>query len=214
MDEAHGTATDRALDTELRRIIEARHHDPAAVLGYHPDGEEEVVRSFLPHAREVRLNDDGPRLTRRAGTDVFEWRGPHGTVRRPYVISWVDEGGEPHRQHDPYAFPPQLSEFDLHLFGEGRHLHIYRHLGAHLREVDGVPGVLFATWAPNAERVSVVGDFNRWDGRVHPMRARGGTGVWELFIPGLSEGALYKFELRNRHSGAVLAQIRSLRAAL
>ena len=100
--------------------------------------------------------------------------------------------------HDPYAFPPQLADFDLHLFGEGRHWHAYRFLGSHIREVDGVAGVQFAVWAPNATRVSVVGDFNDWDGRAHPMRVRGGTGVWELFIPAITAGGYYKYEIRDQ----------------
>ena len=99
---------------------------------------------------------------------------------------------------DPYAFPPVLSEFDLHLIGEGTHYRLYDTLGAHVREIDGLRGVQFAVWAPNAERVSVVGDFNAWDGRVHPMRSRGGSGIWELFLPDLGDGAVYKFEIRSR----------------
>ncbi len=97
--------------------------------------------------------------------------------------------------HDPYAFPFLLSDFDLHLIGEGRHYDTYEKLGAHLHTLGGIRGAHFALWAPSARRVSVVGDFNRWDGRVHPMRPRGASGVWELFIPGLDEGAIYKFEL-------------------
>ena len=101
---------------------------------------------------------------------------------------WRDQGQREHIARDPYTFGPQLGDLDLHLFGEGRHRHAYRFLGAHEHEVEGVGGVLFAVWAPNAERVSVVGDFNRWDGRQHPMRLRGGSGVWELFIPDLEAG--------------------------
>jgi 1,4-alpha-glucan branching enzyme len=120
-----------------------------------------------------------------------------------YRLIWRDTGHLDHIAHDPYSFPPQISDFDLHLFGEGRHRHAHRFLGAHHHEVDGIAGVLFAVWAPNAERVSVVGDFNHWDGRRHPMRVRGGSGVWELFIPDLAAGGLYKFEIRNRHTGVV-----------
>ena len=194
------------LGAELIRIIEARHHDPAAVLGRHPEGpKEECIRLFIPQARSVRLtSEDGPELERLPGPDFFEWRGPKGRVPNPYEVVWTDGEDRVHRGHDPYAFAPLIPEFDLHLFGEGRHWHVYRQLGAHPRVVDGVPGILFATWAPNAERVSVVGDFNRWDGRVHAMRVRGGSGVWELFIPDLEPGTLYKFEIRNRHSGAVV----------
>src|SRR5690606_18200666 len=100
---------------------------------------------------------------------------------------------------DPYAFPPILGELDEHLLGEGRHLDQYRQLGAHPRSIDGVEGVAFAVWAPNARRVSVVGDFNAWDGRRHPMRKRVGAGVWELFIPRLERGMTYKYEILGQH---------------
>ena len=99
---------------------------------------------------------------------------------------------------DPYIFPPVLTDFDLHLMGEGTHFKKYEKLGGHLRTIQGVSGVHFAVWAPNAARVSVIGDFNRWDGRRHPMRVRGGTGIWEIFIPGLEEGCVYKFEIKSR----------------
>ncbi len=104
------------------------------------------------------------------------------------ALEWVDKSGQSRSHVDPYTFPPQLKDFDIHLFCEGKHWHAYRFLGAHPHTVDGVDGCLFATWAPNAERVSVVGDFNSWDGRSHPMRVRGGSGVWELFIPGIAPG--------------------------
>jgi 1,4-alpha-glucan branching enzyme len=100
--------------------------------------------------------------------------------------------------HDAYAFPPLLTDFDLHLMGEGTHYQKYEKLGAHVREIGGVRGVHFGVWAPNAKRVSVVGDFNHWDGRVNPMRSRSGSGIWELFLPGLGEGDLYKYEIRSQ----------------
>ena len=99
--------------------------------------------------------------------------------------------------HDPYAYGPIMGEVDLHLFSEGNHLQIYEKFGAHLRTIGGVEGVYFAVWAPNAQRVSVVGDFNGWDGRTNPMRRLLGSGVWELFLPGIGEGAHYKFEIRT-----------------
>ena len=112
-----------------------------------------------------------------------------------YQIRFRTVHGEVTVGHDPYAFPYQLTEFDLYLMGEGRHYDTYEKLGAHIKSVDGVDGVQFAVWAPSARRVSVVGDFNRWDGRVHPMRARGSSGIWELFLPDLGEYAIYKFEI-------------------
>ena len=107
---------------------------------------------------------------------------------------------------DAYCFPPCISSHDLYLFNEGRLNQAYRTLGAHMMERDGVAGVRFALWAPNAERVSVVGELNRWDGRVHPMSVHGSSGVWELFIPGLTPGALYKYEIRNRDTGTVFVK--------
>lgn len=187
----------------VQMIIDARHHDPFAVLGQHPDGEGVVVRAFLPRAQQVQV-EDGPELQRIPDTDMFEGRSASTGLKPRYRLRWTDQEGRQHLEYDPYCFPPQLQDYDIHLFGEGKHWHIYRHLGAHVREVEGVRGVLFATWAPNAERVSVVGGFNHWDGRCHPMRVRGGSGVWELFIPGVEPGALYKFEIRNRIHGHVL----------
>ena len=190
----------------LRAILEARHHDPFAFLGRHITQAGVVVRVYLPQAETVRLADGGPNLKRVDGTDLFVWEGDGTKVPERYALDWEDRAGHSHRHYDPYRFPPQSQDFDLHLFGEGRHWHAYRFLGAHPRCVEGVDGVQFAVWAPNATSASVVGDFNAWDGRVHPMRSRGGSGVWELFIPGLQTGALYKLELRD-HAGLVHVKI-------
>ena len=194
------TATQHApkVPEPLQRIIEARHHDPFEVLGRHLEGNRAVVRVFLPGAESVALVEASEPFARIEGTDFFLWEGPASKVPERYRIDWIDAAGDHHVHHDPYCFPPQLADFDLHLFGEGRHWHAYRFLGSHLTEVDGVSGVQFAVWAPSAERVSVVGDFNQWDGRAHPMRVRGGTGVWELFIPGIKQGGFYKYEIRDR----------------
>jgi 1,4-alpha-glucan branching enzyme len=196
------TMSNPNMDHEFERIAAARHHDPFSVLGKHHDEGSELIRAYLPHADEVSIVEGNIPLERISGTDLFEWRGEPGTVPDRYHLSWRDEGQE-RMSHDPYCFPPQLADFDLHLFSEGRHRHAYRFLGAHVHSVDGIPGILFAVWAPNAERVSVVGDFNRWDGRRHPMRVRGGSGVWELFLPDLEPGSLYKYEIRNRDTGAI-----------
>jgi len=193
------------ISDAYRHIIEARHHDPFSVLGIHPYETGEIVRVFLPHANNVVLINGREILpmARYADTDFFEWHGSQGQISHNYQIRWRDQHGHLHTRPDPYRFLPQIPDFDLHLFSEGRHWHAYRFLGAHPWNVEGIDGVLFSTWAPNAARVSVVGDFNYWDGRVHPMRVRHETGVWELFIPGLSSGTLYKFEIRNRDTGAV-----------
>ncbi|MBS1211435.1 MAG: 1,4-alpha-glucan-branching protein [Proteobacteria bacterium] len=191
-------------DAELERVILARHHDPFAVLGRHRGRGGDTIRALLPHAETVRLEEDGPELQRIPGSDLFECTIKSDFAVHPhYRLFWQDKSGETHSRVDPYTFPPQLADFDIHLFGEGKHWHIYRILGAHPHTVDGIDGILFATWAPNAERVSVVGDFNEWDGRRHPMRVRGGSGVWELFIPELQPGTIYKFEIRNRQHGTI-----------
>ena len=188
------------LPEPLQRIVEARHHDPFEVLGRHLEQGKAVVRVFLPQAESARLVEADAPMTRIEGTDFLVWEGDPARVPERYRIEWIDGAGVTHVHYDPYCFPAQLPDFDLHLFGEGRHWNAYRVMGSHLREVDGVTGVQFAVWAPNAERVSVVGDFNAWDGRAHPMRVRGGNGVWELFIPGLERGGFYKYELRDRHT--------------
>jgi 1,4-alpha-glucan branching enzyme len=190
------------LQREFERIAGARHHDPFSILGKHREDGSDLIRAYLPHADEVTIAEGNLPLERVSGTDLFEWRGAPGTVPDRYRLTWREAGYE-HIAHDPYSFPPQLSDFDLHLFGEGRHRHAYRILGSHVHTVDDIPGILFAVWAPNAERVSVVGTFNQWDGRRHPMRVRGGSGVWELFLPGLEPGTLYKYEIRNRESGSI-----------
>ncbi|NEV61256.1 1,4-alpha-glucan branching protein GlgB [Thiorhodococcus minor] len=186
------------LPDTLLRIVEARHHDPFSVLGRHEEGGKAVVRIFLPLAETARVVEADLPLERVEGTDLFVGEADPGKVPERYQIEWTDGAGTTHRAHDPYCLPPLLSDFDLHLFGEGRHWHAYRVLGSHYREIDGISGIQFAVWAPNAERVSVVGDFNAWDGRMHPMRVRGGSGVWELFIPGLQPGGYYKYEIRDR----------------
>jgi len=194
---------DRLPAGDLQRLVAARHHDPFALLGPHPRGGAEVVRAWIPGASWVRIDGIDEAMERVPGTDLFEWSGPRDRVPRPYRLRWLDRGGHERCEYDPYAFPPQVADYDLHLFGQGRHLHAYQVLGSHPAEIDGIPGVRFAVWAPQAERVSVVGDFNHWDGRAHPMRSCGGGGVWELFVPGLRPGQLYKYEIRNREHGTV-----------
>ncbi len=193
----------QTLGNSLQRIIEARHHDPFSVLGYHRRGSKALILLFLPQAEQVSIEGITQPLTRIPNTDLFEWHGEATETADHYQVTWQDSHGQQHTQHDPYSFPPQLENFDLHLLGEGKHWHAYRILGAHPHQADGIDGILFALWAPNAERVSVIGDFNQWDGRVHPMRCRGGSGIWELFIPNLEPGAFYKFEIRS-HTGEVL----------
>lgn len=192
----------KKLSDDLIKIIEARHHDPFSVLGAHPNGKNTTVRAFLPDTQKAWFDND-IELTRINDTDFFEWTGASSVLKQPYQIHRIAGNDDHIVTHDPYCFPPQISDFDLHLFLEGKHWHAYQILGAHQHEINGVTGTLFATWAPQAERISVVGPFNQWDGRHHPMRARGHTGVWELFIPELTSGELYKFEIRNREDGSL-----------
>jgi len=184
----------------IQRLLEARHHDPFELLGRHPWGDGVVIRAYLPNAQEVNICCGEQRLPmqRYQQSPLFEWYGSDCPLDTRYTLEWRDAAGYPHQQHDPYAFLPILGETGLTQFSHGQHYRAYQVLGAHCCHHQGVDGVRFAVWAPNAERVSVVGDFNQWDGRCHPMRNRGSSGVWELFIPQLGQGVLYKFELRDR----------------
>jgi len=195
--------TTPTLSRDLQNIQEARHYSPFSVLGRHQSQKNITIRAFLPFAEHACIQPGKFTMKRRPESDFFEWQGAPHDIPTHYQIEWVDETGNTHCDYDPYCFAPQLKDFDLHLFAEGKHWHAYRFLGAHLHEVDNINGVLFAVWAPNAERVSVVGDFNRWDGRSHPMHVHP-SGVWELFIPGLQVGTLYKFEIRARNSDILL----------
>ena len=191
------------MDEDILKIIEARHHDPFAVLGRHETGNGFIVRAFLPGAVNVRIPDIDAEMGRIEGTDFFVFEGERENLPEHYRLCWVDSKGDEHTYHDPYTFMPQISEFDLGLFAGGKHWNVYCILGAHEHVVDGIHGVMFAVWAPNAERVSVVGDFNAWDGRRHPMRVRPDYGVWELFLPDIPTGIVYKYEIRNRETGMV-----------
>ena len=192
------------ISADIQRLIDARHHDPFALLGKHNYNDSDLVRAFIPGAAWVRIAENGAALHRMGNTDLFAWHGPTNQVPDRYRLIWKDSQGAEHVAYDPYCFPPQITDFDLHLFGEGKHWHIYRILGAHRALVDDIQGVRFAVWAPAAERVSVVGDFNNWDGRCHAMRVRGNSGVWELFIPGLGVGQPYKYEIRTRNHGDII----------
>ena len=162
---------------------------------------EITLRVAFPDAERVELAEPRVPLMRLDGTYLFEWRGRQGELPRLYRLRWQTADGSWHERYDPYAFGPTLVAADLERFSNGDTHRAFDFLGAHALELEGVNGVRFAVWAPNAERVSVVGHFNGWDGRAHPMTVRGSSGVWELFVPGLGAGELYRYEIRNRDSG-------------
>ncbi len=190
---------------ELRTLVEVRRRDPHQLLGLHPlaDGSGLVGRAFLPDAAEVEVQPvhetDKPafKLPRLHKAGLFEGTTTQANRVYAYDLVITDLQGRVRRTRDPYSFLPTLGDAELYLFGKGDERRLYDKLGAQLRTLDGVAGTSFAVWAPNAQRVSVVGDFNHWDGRVHQMRPLGASGVWEIFVPGVGEGAHYKFELRN-----------------
>ena len=195
------------LSADFIKITEAKHHDPFSVLGRHRTKNQDKITVYSPYAEIVSFTHNGVLLNRVPDSDFFEYTlTASEIIPEHYQLSWLDKDGLAHENHDPYSFGTQLPEFDQHLFGEGKHWHIYQKLGGHLHTVDGIDGVFFALWAPNAGRVSMVGDFNRWDGRCHPMRSLGGGGLWELFIPDLQEGCFYKFEILNRDSNQILVK--------
>ncbi len=168
---------------------------PHAYLGAHEADGGVVVRVLRPEAASVRVEPAGVELEH-VGDGVWEGLVEGAELPLDYELHVAYPDGNEYTLRDPYAFTPTFGDLDLHLVGEGRHEQIYRRLGAHPIEVQGVAGTAFAVWAPNARSASVVGDFNSWDGRLHPMRSLGATGIWELFVPDLGPGTKYKFELR------------------
>jgi 1,4-alpha-glucan branching enzyme len=204
----------RPNNAEIDAFLNGRHTDPFALLGPHAVPGGWAIRFFIPWAAEASIaiggNSNGPGRAAASSMKIadavkvrdegfFEAIWPSSQSAPPAAGSYKIQGrtyhGETFEMYDTYSFPYLLSEFDLYLMGEGRHYDTYEKLGAHLKTVQEVRGVNFAVWAPSARRVSVVGDFNRWDGRVNVMRARGSSGIWELFIPELDEGAIYKYEI-------------------
>jgi 1,4-alpha-glucan branching enzyme len=195
---------------QLQSLVEVKCRSPHELLGMHslPDGGGLVVRAVIPNAATVEAqpvhekDKPGFRLERITKTDVFEGITKDADRVYAYDLVITEMGGQVRRTRDPYSFLPTLGEADLYLFGKGDERRVYDKLGAQLRVIDGVTGASFAVWAPNAQRVSVVGDFNSWDGRMNQMRTLGPSGVWELFVPGIGVGEHYKYEIRYK-SGQV-----------
>ncbi len=197
---------------ELESLIHVLHRCPHQLLGMHPlgDGSGVVVRALVPNAKQVEVHPVHEKdktvikLQRLHESGLFEGTTPKANRVYAYDLVITDFEGKTRRTRDAYSFLPTLGEMDLYLFGQGNERRIYDKLGAHLRVIDGVAGTSFAVWAPNAQRVSVVGAFNNWDGRYHSMRSLGASGVWEIFIPGVGEATLYKYEIKNIRGALVL----------
>ncbi|GAB4483729.1 MAG: 1,4-alpha-glucan branching enzyme [Thermodesulfovibrionales bacterium] len=192
------------IQEHIRKIVSGSHGDVFSFLGMHQTGRAVEVRAFLPEAAEAWVVDEvsGKQFPMEgAGRQGFFLCRIEKAKPFAYRIRLRTHEGEERKFKDPYAFGRILTDFDLHLIGEGTHYKKYEKLGAHLTELDGTTGVHFAVWAPNASMVSVIGDFNRWDNRRHPMRLLGTSGIWEIFIPGIGAGEVYKFFIRSRYNG-------------
>jgi 1,4-alpha-glucan branching enzyme len=190
-------------------LIEARHCDPFRILGIRSCDGKFVARVLRPDAAEVAVILEGKgakqqKLSRLDEHGLFEGELTGFSEGMPYTLELTGHDGVKWRQRDAYSFSAVLGEMDVYLFNEGTHYDIHKKLGAHVKVIGDVPGVHFAVWAPAAQRVSVVGDFNNWDGRVHQMRKLLPSGVWEIFLPGVHEGAHYKFEIRGEHGDVFL----------
>jgi len=194
---------------DLYPLLECRHSDPHRILGLRRDQNGMIARVFRPGATTVSiLLESGTKhpLIMTHADGLFEGVVPGNQTPTPstYRILSTFADGSTLSERDPYAFAPQLGDLDLHLLGEGNHFEAYRVMGAHPREVEGILGTAFAVWAPNAQRVSVVGDFNGWDGRRHMLRQLAGSGIWDIFVPDVQQGEHYKFEIRGKDGDVFL----------
>ena len=190
------------ITNELNKVIASDHHDPFLVLGVHVlehDPNSAVIRAFLPLAESVRLvlEDEKRDMYKMREEGLFEIVVPDYVVPFKYSFEVTCYNNVIRSYIDPYQFLPQLSEYDRHLFNHGTHYYLYEKMGARPAIIHGIEGTIFRVWAPAARRVSVIGNFNYWDGRVHQMRVLGSSGIWELFIPGIHQGEIYKYEIRT-----------------
>jgi len=206
-EQAAGAAISEIPSEELSRLLTLRHRDPHSILGAHPTDRGLIVRTYRPDAERVQLLMEGEAarsMTERPEQGVFEVLVPNRSEVRPYRLEVNYPGNSVVTIRDPYPFPPTLGDLDLHLWVEQTHEQIWNKFGAHLCELEGVRGVSFAVWAPDAAGVSVVGDFNSWDGRLHMMRMLGSSGVWEVFVPDLNPGTNYKFEIHTSQGAVII----------
>jgi len=202
------------MQNDFEKILDNRHHDPFQVLGAHfsvPDSSSVTLRTFQPHAEKVHLLLGELRLSmeRTHPEGFFELVLQQDSLADPHLSPYnyryeiQYHNGETHCINDPYRFPVLLGEQDRYLFSAGRNYRLYDHFGSHLIKVDNISGCVFRVWAPNAQAVSVLGGFNGWDGRLHPLRSLGASGIWELFIPNLNDGEYYKYQIRIK-SGQIV----------
>ena len=201
--------TDLPKET-IQAIVQGQHGSPYDILGLHRRTEGRsgiVIRAMQPFARKVEVLDkDSDKVYEMVQLDkgglfeiILSEIQPYRQKPMRYLLRMTDDKGHQWTIEDTYGFPLQITDFDVYLIGEGSNYRMYEKMGAHPMTIDGIEGVHFAVWAPNAQRVSVVGAFNRWDGRHHPMQKRGDSGLWELFLTGLKPGDLYKFEVRGKN---------------
>jgi 1,4-alpha-glucan branching enzyme len=197
---------------DIKLIVKAEHWDPFQVLGAHLVKKNDkycvIIRAFIPEAKEVsviNIPEGTTTMMKRIHNDGFyEILFENKKEIFKYKLKIKTYNDIIKEFYDPYSFLPILLDYDLYLINEGTHYKVYEKLGAHLKEINGIKGIHFAVWAPNAKRVSVIGNFNNWDGRRHQMRVLGSSGIWEIFIPELSEGEIYKFEIKSRLTNEIL----------
>ncbi len=196
------------ISSELDKVIASNHPDPFQVLGPHvleDDPSSIIVRAFIPLADSVRIVSQGQKryMYKMRKEGLFEIIVDNDAQAYDYFFEATCCNKDIRIFHDPYLFPVQLSDYDQHLFNQGCHYNIYEKIGAHIREINGIKGCIFRVWAPNARRASVIGNFNYWDGRCHQMRNVGSSGIWEIFIPGICQGEIYKYEIKTSQGNII-----------
>lgn len=186
---------------QIENLLNGTHKNPHSILGAHVEEGEVKIRVYNPNSKSVKAREIGNNkeysLSLVDERGLFECTIAEKNETFKYELIHTTREGITYTTLDPYVFWPTVSDYDLYLFNQGNHHRIYEKLGGHIKEAEGVKGASFAVWAPSAKRVSVVGSFNQWDGRVHQMRSIGSSGVWELFIPGLTKGDIYKYEIKT-----------------